>query len=113
MNILLAFASVATFLITSIAIPTNSFAFTFDQNVPAAVQTQMTKDLGFIHTIQGNNQSDLHKQIFGAVNGDSYSDFFTKRVTAVGLNGCGDGNAVACVIPFFDAIDFTTPVFWP
>src|SRR5690349_163389 len=88
--------------IMALCLPSLSFAFTFDNNVPTAVQNQMTQDLLFIKTIQSNTQSDLHKQIFGAVSGDSYDKFFNSRVTAVGLNGCGDGNAVACVIPFYD-----------
>ena len=90
-------------VLTTFVRPTTSMAFTFDQDVPATVQTQMTQDLNFIKTIQSHTQSDLHKEIFGAVSGDSYDHFFNSRVTAVGLNSCGDSNAVACVIPFFDS----------
>ncbi|MEO5970323.1 MAG: hypothetical protein ABIQ95_10390 [Bdellovibrionia bacterium] len=102
MNILLIIASLTTYIMTAFFLPATSFAFTFDRNVPSAVQVQMTADLAFIKSVKSDNQSDLHKQIFGAVSGDSYSQFFNSRVTAVGLNGCGDSNAVACVIPFYD-----------
>jgi hypothetical protein len=102
MKILMNITSLATFVATAIMLPATSFAFTFDNNVPATVQTQMTKDLAFIKTIQSSTQSDLHKQIFGAVNGDSYDHFFNSRVTAIGLNSCGDSHAVACVMPFFN-----------
>ena len=103
MNISLIIASLTACMTAAFTLPTTSFAFTFDSNVPSTVQTQMTQDLAFIKTIQSDNQSDLHKQIFGAVNGNSYDRFFNSRVTAVGLNSCGDSNAVACVIPYFDS----------
>jgi hypothetical protein len=81
----------------------SSFAYTFDPNVPKTIQNQMTQDLGFINTIQSQTQSDLHKQIFGDVKGDSYTRFFNTRVTSVGIDGCGNKNAVACVIPYLDS----------
>ena len=80
----------------------NKKGFTFDANVPAAIKAQMIGDLDFIKTVQGGAGTPLHQQIFGAVDGKGYFDFFDNRVTAVGLNACGGGNAVACVIPFFD-----------
>jgi len=80
-----------------------SFGFTFDNDVPAKIQDQMKKDLEFIGTIQSQTQSDLHKEIFGAVDGQTYSQFFSSHVSAVGLNECGNNNAVACVIPFYDS----------
>jgi hypothetical protein len=95
-------ASLASFVTAVCLLPTNAMAFTFDRDVPTSVRTQMTEDLAFIKSIQSTNQSDLHKQIFGAVNGDAYNHFFNTRVTAVGLNSCGNSNAVACVMPFFD-----------
>jgi len=79
-----------------------SFAFTFDRDVPKELQNQINQDLAFVGTIQSTTQSDLHKQIFGAVSGDTYNKFFNTRVTGIGLHACGNGNAVACVIPFFD-----------
>lgn len=94
---------IRTLFLLSLTLPSMAFGFTFDRNVPQAVQDQVKQDLAFIETIQSQTQSDLHKQIFGSVSGDSYKKFFNSRVTAVGLNGCGDPNAVACVIPFFDS----------
>jgi hypothetical protein len=91
------FATIISLFLTSTA-----FAFTFENDVPQNLQNQITQDLAFIGTIQSHNQSDLHKQIFGAVDGATYNKFFNSRVTAIGLNDCGGGNAVACVIPFYD-----------
>ncbi len=93
------FILLGSFLLSSTA----AFAFTFDSDVPEAIQTQIKQDLKFIGTIQSNTQSDLHKQIFGPVAGVTYTSFFNDRVTGIGLNGCGNGNAVACVIPFADS----------
>jgi hypothetical protein len=86
-----------------VLLPTSAFAYTYDSDVPSDIQSQMTADLAFIQTIQGSQASGLHKQIFGGVDGPTYSQFFNSRVTAVGLNDCGDAKAVACVIPFFDS----------
>ena len=84
-------------------IPSSAFAYTFDADVPADIQKQMQDDLGFVATIQSNGASALHQQIFGKVDGTAYKNFFESRVTAVGLNGCGNGGAVACVIPMIDS----------
>ena len=90
-------------LVLAAALPVSAFAYTFDSDVPADIQTQMTADLNFVTTIQGNGASGLHQQIFGQVDGATYSKFFNSRVTAIGLNDCGNGGAVACVIPFEDS----------
>lgn len=74
--------------------------YTFDSNVPAAIQEQVRSDLGFIQSIQGGAGSKLHQQIFGGVDGPGYIRFFESRVKGIGMNGCGSGNAVACVIPW-------------
>ncbi|MBI2362337.1 MAG: hypothetical protein HYV15_03005 [Elusimicrobia bacterium] len=74
----------------------------FDDDVPKDIQAQLLGDLAFIRTVSGSKASPLHKQIFGAVDGATYERFFKSRVTAVGMSGCGDGNAVACVMPFWD-----------
>jgi hypothetical protein len=76
--------------------------FTFDKDVPAEIQTQMRADLAFIKGILGDKATALHKKIFGRVDGGDYTKFFETRVSAIGMNGCGNGNAVACVIPFRD-----------
>jgi len=91
----------ATF--ATLALSTTALAFTFDNDVPDTIRTQMTQDLTFVKTIQSSTQSDLHKQIFGPVSGKTYEEFFNSRVNSVGLNGCGDPDAVACVIPFDDS----------
>lgn len=74
--------------------------WTFDDDVPADIQDQMRKDLAFIRGLRGDGATALHRQLFGAVDGTVYGDFFDSRVTAIGMSGCGGGNAVACVIPF-------------
>jgi len=73
--------------------------YKFDANVPAEIQKQMRDDLAFIRGIQGGGTSGLHQQIFGSVDGAAYTQFFESRVKSIGMNGCGNGNAVACVIP--------------
>lgn len=75
----------------------------FDDDVPKDVQKQLLGDLAFIRSVSGSGASPLHKQIFGAVDGAVYEAFFKSRVSAVGMSRCGDGNAVACVMPFWDA----------
>lgn len=76
--------------------------FTFDKGVPADIQAQMREDLAFMKSISGSGATPLHLQIYGKVDGGAYSSFFETRVSAIGMNSCGGGNAVACVIPFMD-----------
>jgi hypothetical protein len=76
--------------------------WTFDSDVPADIQKQMLADLAFMKGIMGSGATPLHKKIYGSVNGADYARFFETRVSAIGMNGCGNGNAVACVIPFRD-----------
>lgn len=80
---------------------TTAFALTFDKNVPQEVQTQMVDDLKFVESVQGAQQTPLHQQIFGAVDGQKYKVFFESRVKSVGMSSCGGGNAVACVQPIW------------
>lgn len=72
----------------------------FDSDVPANIQKQMLEDLQFISEIKGSEASPLHQKIFGSVDGQTYADFFRTRVTGIGLDDCGHGQAVACVIPW-------------
>lgn len=81
----------------------NAFAFNFDANVPMATQNQIKEDLKFVSGIEGSNQTDLHKQIFGEVSGNAYEHFFNSRITDIGMHHCGSQNAVACVIPYFSS----------
>ncbi|TBR20218.1 hypothetical protein EPO15_13425 [bacterium] len=74
----------------------------FDKDVPKEIQAQMLGDLAFIKTVSGSGASPLHRQIFGAVDGSVYEQFFKSRVSGVGMSRCGDGNAVACVMPFWN-----------
>jgi hypothetical protein len=76
--------------------------FTYDKNVPAEIKAQMNADLAFIKGISGSGATPLHREIFGAVDGKGYYDWFDSRVTAIGMNGCGSAKAVACVIPFMN-----------
>jgi hypothetical protein len=79
-----------------------SKGWTFDSDVPADIQTQMRADLAFIYGLKGGKGTPLHQKIFGAMDGAAYQKFFETRVSAIGMDGCGNGNAVACVIPFRD-----------
>jgi len=75
-------------------------AYTFDPSLPAKVGDQIKQDMAFMATLQGGQSSALHAQIFGKLDGAGYKKFFEDRVTEIGYNSCGGGNAVACVIPF-------------
>ncbi|MBI4425405.1 MAG: hypothetical protein HY554_16870 [Elusimicrobia bacterium] len=76
--------------------------YAFDADVPLAIQDQMRGDLAFLQGLQGSGATPLHRKIFGAVDGAAYDAFFVSRVTGIGMDDCGSGNAVACVIPFLD-----------
>ena len=81
-------------------VPCVAHAFTFDGDVPTVIRNQITNDLGFMTSIQGNGATPMHLHVFGQVNGGNYQKFFESRVTAVGMDDCGSAKAVACVIPF-------------
>lgn len=92
-------------LIAVMAVQANASALNatgakFDSNVPAEIKKQMIDDLAFMGTIQGNQVTALHQEIFGAMTGEGYVKFFNDRVARIGLNDCGSSIAVACVIPF-------------
>lgn len=78
-----------------------AFAFDFEDDVPADIQKQIKDDLKFMGSMEGGTASLLHQKIFGMVDGPTYHKFFDTRVEHVGMNSCGSGNAVACVIPMF------------
>jgi hypothetical protein len=84
------------------AAPINSWALQFDSDVPAAVQTQVLQDLEFMRGLRGAKVTPLHQKIYGAMDG-GYFNWFDSRVKGVGMNSCGGGNAVACVIPYEDS----------
>ncbi len=88
------------FVAATMAIPMAAQAYTFDRNVPTAVKDQILNDMQFLGALTGNGVTPLHTKIFGSVDGATYGKFFESRVTNVGLNSCGGGSAVACVIPF-------------
>ncbi len=79
-----------------------SVGWVFDDNVPQNIKDQMLNDLAFMAGIQGNGATPLHSEIFGKVDGAGYKNWFESRVTGIGMNSCGGGKAVACVIPFMD-----------
>ena len=89
------------FFVTVLAISASAFSYQFDSDVPQSTRDQITTDMAFLQTIQGSAATPLHKQIFGNVDGNLYVKFFESRVTDVGLDDCGDGKAVACVIPWY------------
>ena len=78
-----------------------AIAFQFDQNVPGDLQKQFTADVDFVKSVELANPTPLHLEIYQGPGGPSYFDFFNTRVEKVGLNSCGDPNAVACVIPWY------------
>lgn len=76
-----------------------AYGLSFDRGVTADLRNQITSDLNFIGTLQGNSGSKLHTEIFGAVEGGSYSTWFSSRIQKVGVSKCGNQLAVACVTP--------------
>ncbi|MEK7692062.1 MAG: hypothetical protein AAB425_13690, partial [Bdellovibrionota bacterium] len=82
----------------TISVP-SAQAYTFGMFVPQEIRTQMTADLAFMAGVEGEEVSKLHEEIFGEMDGKTYHSFFDSRVTRIGMNACGGGNAVACVIP--------------
>lgn len=89
-------------VLSLVVVQSASAALKFDKNVPANIQTQMLEDLAFIGQIQGNGQTKFHQEIFAQVDGPTYNKFFESRIFEVGMNSCGGGNAVACVMPMFN-----------
>ncbi len=92
-------------LVPSGAVNFNSIfskGYAFDSDVPAEIQKQIRDDMSFIGSIKGSNTSKLHTGIFGKVDGPVYTGFFESRVKAIGMDDCGNPNAVACVQPFFN-----------
>jgi hypothetical protein len=77
-------------------------ALSYDSDVPQSIQTQMVSDLKFISSVVGNGQTPLHAEIYKAVSGKAYQNFFETRISSVGLDDCGGGGAVACVQPSWD-----------
>jgi hypothetical protein len=78
----------------------SSYGYEFGKNIPKDVKAQMVNDLEFIKSVQGDVVSPFHEKIFGKMDGQNYYNFFDSRVTYIGFDSCGGGNAVACVIPW-------------
>ncbi|MDD5656974.1 MAG: hypothetical protein PHF00_06935, partial [Elusimicrobia bacterium] len=57
-----------------------------DPNVPAAVKEQMARDLDFAGSIQAEQASRLHREVFGSVDGPAYLRWFASRIKAVGFD---------------------------
>lgn len=89
-------------LLVTLSLVVGSFAaqaLEFSKDVPKDIQQQMTADLTFIGQITGQGSTKLHRDIFGEVSGQGYNQFFTSRIVYVGMDSCGNPNAVACVSP--------------
>ena len=75
-----------------------SIALDFDPSVPAEIKSQMRGDMEFASSIRGLEASELHRKIFGQVDGRDYMRFFADRIKSIGMDSCGDAlAAVACV----------------
>lgn len=79
-----------------------ALALKFDADVPGNIKTQIIDDLKFMSTIEGKKQTPMHEKVFGKLSGDAYKKFFETRIFEVGVDACGGGAAVACVMPFFN-----------
>lgn len=72
----------------------------FDDNVDPALKAQVLDDLAFLQTISGAKASPLHQEIFGALDGTNYLNWFQSHVFYFGVSDCGSPeSAVACVDP--------------
>lgn len=91
---------VLSFVVAAL-VSTQALALKFDTDVPKDIQDQMVQDLAFMSQVQGEKQTPFHQKIYGSVAGDKYKTFFETRITAVGVDDCGGGPAVACVQPFY------------
>lgn len=99
-----------SFLVTLAVFTTPAHsALQFDSDVQPALKKQILDDFDFIKSIRSTKSSPLHQQVFGAVNGTKYFDWFNQRVFAVGLDDCGSATAVACVIVMFSNKIWMTP----
>lgn len=97
----------AALLVLSVSLTSLSAkaAIEFDDKVPAGVKKQITQDLAVARALSGGASSHLFQAIFGAntLDGAALLQFFTDRITSIGLNACGGGTGVAaCVIPQLD-----------
>src|SRR4051812_4259776 len=97
-------------LVTTLAF-SSAKALSFEPDVPANIQQQMQEDLGFINQLQGNGQTPFHGKIYGQVSGSNYQNFFESHIDSIGMNSCGNSNAVACVIPWQGKTMFLTQNF--
>jgi len=70
----------------------------FDSDVDPDLQSQVLNDFQFFSTVASVRQSPLHQQIFGALDGSNYLNWFQSRVKSFGVDNCG-GGSVACVKP--------------
>lgn len=91
--------SILALLFALAILPHAAQAYTFDSSVPANIKAQTIDDLTMIESIRSAQASDLHKQIFGEVDGGVYSRFFDSHIDRIGVDSCGGGAAVACVYP--------------
>ena len=75
-----------------------SITIQFDASVQVDLKNQVIDDFSFMESISGSKASPLHQEVFGSVNGSQYLQWFGKRVFYFGVNSCGGGGAVACVM---------------
>jgi len=81
----------------------------FDPDVSPDLKKEILADFSFVNSIKSSSATPLHQKIFGEVSGATYIAWFAKRVFAVGLDDCGNPNAVACVQPQFANKIWMTP----
>jgi hypothetical protein len=93
--------NLAVVLAVLIASVSSHAGMVFDANVDASLKKQMLEDISFMSSIRSTRTTPLHQKVFGSVDGQSYLSWLNSRVFTVGRNGCGNGNAVACVIPTY------------
>lgn len=86
-------------------------AVQFDADVPQTLRKQVNEDLAFIASLQGTSATALHREVFGDVSGQTYSRWFSRRVSEAGISLCGGDGAVACVLSAWENKMWFSPNF--
>lgn len=69
----------------------------FDSNVSSSLKKQVGEDFDLMNSMGSFQQSPLHEEIFGKIDGSNYLQWFQSRVKFFGFSNCGGPSAVACV----------------
>lgn len=80
----------------------------FDSSVSSSLRKQVLDDFVQMQLITSIQQSPIHQEIFGSVDGINYLNWFQQRVKFFGFDSCGGPSAVACMKPKYPNKIFVT-----